>query len=163
MKGDPSGLPFRSVGVRSVFNLAEKERTVPELREMLTDLIGKGKLNPSESRTQQLLSFASKLEQTLELERRKAQKQEDGEELKTDSCDKEATFKVVAEATAKHHLLRQLVHLIDVQKVVLGGMPEGNALEVKEWADDELEPEEDEEQVQRRRSHMLRFLSVHDL
>ncbi|KDQ28734.1 hypothetical protein PLEOSDRAFT_49989 [Pleurotus ostreatus PC15] len=160
LKGDPSGLPFRSVGIRPVFNLAEKERTVPELRETLTDLIGKGKLNPSESRTQQLLSFASKLEQTLELERQKAQ---DGEELKTDSCDKEATFKVVAEATAKHHLLRQLVHLVDVQKVVLGGMPEGNALEVKEWAEDELEPEEDEEEVQRRRCYMLRFISVHDL
>ncbi|KAL4261679.1 Ankyrin repeat protein [Pleurotus pulmonarius] len=162
VKGDPSGLPFRSVGVRPVFNLAEKERTIPELREALTDLIGKGKLNPSEGRTQQLLGFASRLEQTLKSERRKAQKKE-GEELKVDTCNKEATFKVVAEATAKHHLLRQLVHLVDVQKVVLGGMPEGNALEVKEWADDELEPEEDEEEVQRRRSHMLRFFSVNDL
>lgn len=163
LKGDPSGLSFRSVGIRPVFNLTEKERTVPEFRETLTDLIGKGKLNPSERRTQQLLEFASRLEQTLDLERRKAQKKEEGEELKMDTFDREATFKVIEEATAKHRLLRQLVHLVDVQKVVLGGMPEGNALDVKEWADDELAPEEDEEQVQRRYSHMLRFISVNDL
>ncbi|KAJ8508418.1 hypothetical protein ONZ45_g9303 [Pleurotus djamor] len=174
-KGDPAALPFSHVNIPSghIFNAKNKQDTVPEFRDTVNDLIGKGKLRPDDKKTKRLLEFASELEKMLASESASQKKEEDEKErreaeerekkgevpIERDYCDRAATFKVVKEAATTVQANRQRVHLIDAQKVVMGGMPEGNAVKVAEWKD-ELEPEESEEEAQKRGSHMLRYIAI---
>lgn len=91
------------------------------------------------------------------------------EEHPKESCDRTATLREVRLGLEGGAVQRQLVHLIDVQRSVQGGLVKHGGLPVQNVAEvfgggraanDELEPEESEETVERRESLVLQTVGV---
>ncbi|KAJ8080933.1 hypothetical protein PM082_017768 [Marasmius tenuissimus] len=141
------------------------KKGVPELRKMIAALSSDQKLAKDSQLEKELSAFARYLETQLasakpdyearkkrEAEKaEKAQRKKEEEEKRGirryDVCDKEKTYAYVKEAVEARPSERKLVHLVDVQKSVMGDLSKIESRKQREAYehDDGLEPEEKDE------------------
>jgi hypothetical protein len=104
------------------FDLAHLEKELPRLRETIDSLLKVGKLRKDTKLEKELLGFAEKMEDHIRRLQQAPVVVEREKEILTDVQDHNATYDVIKEALNHVEGERQLVHLLDVQKSVVGSL-----------------------------------------
>ncbi len=104
------------------FDLARLEKELPRLRETIDSLQKIGKLRKDTKLEKELLGFAEKMEGHMRRLQQAPVVVEREVEILTDVQDHDATYDVIKEALDRVKGERQLVHLMDVQKSIVGSL-----------------------------------------
>jgi hypothetical protein len=137
------------------------ETEIENLKDTLKQLLSDGRLAQNTKLTTALLAFSETLEAKF-----RAAKQVPNEIIPKDEKDckdevnRALTLQHVRNAASKSSGVRQLVHVLDVQKSVQSDLPTKQENPTSKQDDDGLEAEEDAEQAERRKSLVLSVVSL---
>jgi len=146
------------------FDLAKQEVEIPKLRATLNQLLDDGRLKKGTKTTTELLAFAVAMEAKLATARTKPVPEiiPKKEEIVSDKTDWKGTLEHMRKAVTARPGLRNLVHLIDVQKSVDGDLRRVNKGKKRNPIrsdDDGFQPEEDVVEEQKRKSMIINHVS----
>ena len=112
-----------SLSTQQYFDVTKQEVEIPKLRATLDQLLEDGRLKKGTKITTELLAFVVSMEAKLATAKTRVvakveETSKDSVRANTDRCDAKKTLTLVQKAVLERPGMRQLVHLVDVQKSV---------------------------------------------